>query len=96
VPQPTPQDVRKIVEIKARKAEAEAERTHVRDQGFRPMRNTEIGDFANVLHFSLYRLPPYRLPLRPPAQKSSSAPLQNPESKRRMKKKTSLFACAKN
>jgi hypothetical protein len=34
-----------IVEIKARKAGAEAERAFERDRGFRPMRNTEIGDF---------------------------------------------------
>jgi hypothetical protein len=45
-----PQDILKvsgrfqIVEIKACKAKAEAERTHVRDRGFRPKCNTEIGD----------------------------------------------------
>jgi hypothetical protein len=37
-----------IVEIKAHKAEAEAERTSVRDQSVRPQCNTEIGDFENI------------------------------------------------
>jgi hypothetical protein len=52
---PSGQDVLKvsgrfqIVEFKARKAGADAERTAVRDRGFRPKRNTEISDFENVL-----------------------------------------------
>jgi hypothetical protein len=42
-------------EVKARKAKADAERTHVRDQGLRPPRNTEIRKTE----------PPYRISFTP-------------------------------